>query len=199
MKKLTKVMMSCKPSSQSSKKKTPPSKFLGDVGHNFESNFRCITQKNATSDLGICRLTSFSMHQYLIRGNISFNSGPGITSFIRYIYHNDMEVPDFTEYRRNSVKSPNIRAIDSADQRRLFTYSILGLYGLTLMYGTKAHGLHYVMFLGASAEVMALAKIEINLSEIPEGINMTFKWRGKPLFVKHRTEEQIEIERNVSF
>ena len=40
--------------------------------------------------------------------------------------------------------------------------------------------------------MLALAKIEIKLADIPEGKNMTFKWRGKPLFIRHRTAEEIE-------
>ena len=40
--------------------------------------------------------------------------------------------------------------------------------------------------LTASADVLAMAKIEINLADIPEGKAMTFKWRGKPLFIRHR-------------
>lgn len=71
------------------------------------------------------------------------------------------------------------------------------LYGLGLAYGCKAHGLHYVYYMAASAEVLALAKIEVNLSEIPEGRMMTYKWRGKPLFIRHRTQEMIQRERSV--
>lgn len=48
--------------------------------------------------------------------------------------------------------------------------------------------------MSASADVLALAKIEINLDEIPEGKNVTFKWRGKPLFVRHRTAEEVDKE-----
>ena len=49
-----------------------------------------------------------------------------------------------------------------------------------------------------------MAKIEIKLADIPEGKNMTFKWRGKPLFIRHRTAEEIEqvqraIETNNTF
>ena len=40
-------------------------------------------------------------------------------------------------------------------------------------------------------DVLALAKIEIKLADIPEGKNMTFKWRGKPLFIRHRGAEEI--------
>jgi len=42
----------------------------------------------------------------------------------------------------------------------------------------------FVASMGAAADVRALAKIEVNLDEIPEGKNVVFKWRGKPLFVR---------------
>lgn len=51
--------------------------------------------------------------------------------------------------------------------------------------------------MSASADVLALAKIEIKLAEIPEGKSVTFKWRGKPLFIRHRTEEEISVEQSV--
>ncbi|NXS11606.1 UCRI protein, partial [Neodrepanis coruscans] len=47
------------------------------------------------------------------------------------------------------------------------------------------------------ADVLALSKIEIKLSDIPEGKNMAFKWRGKPLFVRHRTQAEINQEAQV--
>jgi len=40
--------------------------------------------------------------------------------------------------------------------------------------------------LSASADVLAMSKIEIKLDSIPEGKSAVFKWRGKPLFVRHR-------------
>lgn len=51
--------------------------------------------------------------------------------------------------------------------------------------------------MSASADVLALAQIEIKLSDIPEGKSATFKWRGKPLFIRHRTQEEIAISRAV--
>ncbi|NXP99367.1 UCRI protein, partial [Vidua macroura] len=47
------------------------------------------------------------------------------------------------------------------------------------------------------ADVLALSKIEIKLSDIPEGKNMAFKWRGKPLFVRHRTQAEISQEAGI--
>lgn len=52
--------------------------------------------------------------------------------------------------------------------------------------------------MSASADVLALSKIEIKLSDIPQGKNMTFKWRGKPLFVRHHTEKEIATEADVN-
>lgn len=48
-----------------------------------------------------------------------------------------------------------------------------------------------------SADVLALAKIEVKLGDIPEGKNATFKWRGKPLFIRHRGAAEIEREKSV--
>jgi ubiquinol-cytochrome c reductase iron-sulfur subunit len=42
-----------------------------------------------------------------------------------------------------------------------------------------------------------MAKIEVKLGDIPEGKNVTFKWRGKPLFIRHRTADEIAAEQSV--
>ena len=43
-----------------------------------------------------------------------------------------------------------------------------------------------------------MAKIEVKLGDIPEGKSVTFKWRGKPLFIRHRTPEEIATERGIA-
>ncbi|MPD00242.1 Cytochrome b-c1 complex subunit Rieske, mitochondrial [Portunus trituberculatus] len=68
---------------------------------------------------------------------------------------------------------------------------------VTGLYTAKSIVTQFVSSMSASADVLALAKIEIKLGDIPEGKSITFKWRGKPLFVKHRTDEEIETELNV--
>lgn len=57
---------------------------------------------------------------------------------------------------------------------------------VTGIYSAKAVVSQFVSSMSASADVLALAKIEIKLDDIPEGKSVTFKWRGKPLFVRHR-------------
>ncbi|PIY74739.1 MAG: ubiquinol-cytochrome c reductase iron-sulfur subunit [Rhodobacterales bacterium CG_4_10_14_0_8_um_filter_70_9] len=46
-----------------------------------------------------------------------------------------------------------------------------------------------------SASVLALATIDIDLSALSEGQQITVKWRGKPVFVRYRTEAEIEAAR----
>merc|ERR1711878_232965 len=72
-----------------------------------------------------------------------------------------------------------------------------GGLGLTAAYGGKSLVNQFISSWSASQDVLALAKIEINLADIPEGKAMTFKWRGKPLFIRHRTAEEIDVENAV--
>ena len=47
------------------------------------------------------------------------------------------------------------------------------------------------------ASTLALASTEIDVAAIPEGQIVTVKWRGKPVFVRHRTAKEIEEARSV--
>merc|ERR1711862_323832 len=73
-----------------------------------------------------------------------------------------------------------------------FSYLMAGGMGLAGAYGGKSLVNQFLSSWSASQDVLALAKIEIKLGDIPEGKNMTFKWRGKPLFIRHRTAQEIE-------
>jgi len=42
-----------------------------------------------------------------------------------------------------------------------------------------------------SADVLALSSTEVDLSQIAAGQSVTILWRGKPVFVRHRTEAEI--------
>jgi ubiquinol-cytochrome c reductase iron-sulfur subunit len=52
--------------------------------------------------------------------------------------------------------------------------------------------------MSASADVLALASAEFDISSIPVGSTLTVKWRGKPVFIRHRTEDEIAKETSVS-
>lgn len=64
--------------------------------------------------------------------------------------------------------------------------------GLLAAAGAKATVQDFLVNMSASADVLAQAKVEIDLSAIPEGKNVIIKWRGKPVFIRHRTESEIK-------
>jgi ubiquinol-cytochrome c reductase iron-sulfur subunit len=48
-----------------------------------------------------------------------------------------------------------------------------------------------VSSMNPSADVLALASTEVDLGGIDEGMAITVQWRGKPVFIRHRTEQEI--------
>lgn len=124
---------------------------------------------------------------------VSFSAPAGIC-----LAHTDIKIPDFTDYRRPETVDPNKSSQDSGDARRAFSYVVTGATTVVSVYAAKTAVTQFVSSMSASADVLALSKIEIKLSDIPEGKNMTFKWRGKPLFVRHRTEKEISTETAVN-
>ena len=47
------------------------------------------------------------------------------------------------------------------------------------------------------ASVKALASTEVDISEVQPGQSITVLWRGKPVFIKRRTKEEIDSARAV--
>jgi ubiquinol-cytochrome c reductase iron-sulfur subunit len=74
--------------------------------------------------------------------------------------------------------------------RRDFLYIATGSMGVI---GIASVAWPFVQQLGPDASTRAAgAPIEIDLSQIPEGQSITLKWRGQPIFVRHRTAAEIE-------
>ncbi|MDF0599386.1 ubiquinol-cytochrome c reductase iron-sulfur subunit [Psychromarinibacter sp. C21-152] len=48
-----------------------------------------------------------------------------------------------------------------------------------------------------SADVQALSSIRVDISGVSEGTQLTVKWLGKPVFIRHRTQDEIEQARSV--
>lgn len=48
-----------------------------------------------------------------------------------------------------------------------------------------------------SKDVLALGTIEVDVSELEPGSEMKVFWRGKPVFVRRRTDEEITASRDV--
>lgn len=141
---------------------------------------------------GQTQVVGSDLPRNVVRVSTGF-SGP---SQIR-LAHTDIQTPDFSDYRRDQVKRANAKN-SSADERAAFTYLMVGGACVTTAYVAKSMVSTFVSSMSASADVLAMAKIEIKLSDIPEGKSVTFKWRGKPLFIRHRTPAEISQEQAVA-
>jgi ubiquinol-cytochrome c reductase iron-sulfur subunit len=53
----------------------------------------------------------------------------------------------------------------------------------------------FIHSMNPSRDVLALASTEVDLSPIQAGQAVTVVWRGKPVFVRHRTAEEIQQAR----
>ncbi|GAA6009910.1 hypothetical protein JCM10207_002155 [Rhodosporidiobolus poonsookiae] len=91
------------------------------------------------------------------------------------------QVPDFSKYTK---------ATDQ-DSGRAFSYFMVGSMGLVTAAGAKSTVSDFLTNMSASSDVLALAKVEVDLTTIPEGKNVIIKWRGKPVFIRHRTQDEI--------
>jgi len=69
---------------------------------------------------------------------------------------------------------------------------MVGAAGMGYAVGVKNVIFDCVNTMSPSADVLAMANVDVDLSPISEGTSVTIKWRGKPLFVRHRTQTEIE-------
>nr|CAF03601.1 ubiquinol-cytochrome C reductase iron-sulfur subunit [Polytomella sp. Pringsheim 198.80] len=72
-------------------------------------------------------------------------------------------------------------------------FAYLVLTGGRFVYASAARLaiIKVLMTLSAAADTMALSSLEVDLSTIEEGSTVTVKWRGKPVFIRYRTEAEI--------
>lgn len=73
--------------------------------------------------------------------------------------------------------------------RRDFLYVAASAVGVV---GVGAAVWPLINQLNPDASVLALASIEFDISNIAEGESVTIKWRGNPVFVRHRTQAEID-------
>lgn len=74
------------------------------------------------------------------------------------------------------------------------------LYYATAGAGTVATGAAVwplVNQMNPTADVQALSSIRVDISGLEPGTQLTVKWRGKPVFIRRRTAEEIQRARSV--
>lgn len=86
------------------------------------------------------------------------------------------------------------QADDHAGTRRDFLYYATAGAGAV---ATGAAVWPLVNQMNPSADVQALASIYVDISGVQPGTQITVKWRGKPVFIRRRTPDEIEAARAV--
>lgn len=81
--------------------------------------------------------------------------------------------------------------------KRAFAYFVLT--GGRFVYASliRLLVLKFVLSMSASKDVLALASLEVDLSSIEPGTTVTVKWRGKPVFIRRRTEDDIKLANSI--
>jgi len=80
------------------------------------------------------------------------------------------------------------------ETRRDFLYLTAAAFGAV---GAGSVAWPFIHQMNPSADTLALASTEVDLAPIEEGQAITVMWRGKPVFIRHRTAKEIDEAREV--
>jgi ubiquinol-cytochrome c reductase iron-sulfur subunit len=78
--------------------------------------------------------------------------------------------------------------------RRDFLYIATGAAAAV---GTAAAVWPFIDQMNPNAATRALASIQVDVSAIEQGQAITVKWRGKPVFLRNRTDREVEMGKEV--
>lgn len=81
--------------------------------------------------------------------------------------------------------------------KRAFTYMVLTGGRFVGAAAVRLAVLKFLLSMTATKDVLAMANLEVDLSNIEPGQTVTVKWRGKPVFIRHRTEADIAAANEV--
>jgi len=106
---------------------------------------------------------------------------------------------DLTQYGSPDMGfvKDRISKSSSTDNTKNFNYFMLGNMRFVYATASRLAVIKFIASMNPSADVLALASAEFDISAIPEGSTITVKWRGKPVFIKKRTEDEIAKEQAV--
>ena len=83
------------------------------------------------------------------------------------------------------------------ESKRAFTYFVLTGGRFVYASAIRLAVLKFILSMTATKDVLAMANLEVDLSNIEPGQTVTVKWRGKPVFIRHRTADDIEKAKSV--
>ena len=84
--------------------------------------------------------------------------------------------------------------VSSEPTRRDFLYVATGMAAVV---GAGGAAWPFIDQMRPDASTRALASIEVDVSSLQPGMSLTAKWRGKPVFIRNRTPEEVKAAQDV--
>lgn len=94
----------------------------------------------------------------------------------------------------NSLKENENDGDEKGKTRRDFLYLTTAAFGAV---GAASFAWPLVDQMNPAADTLAMSSTEVDLSPIEEGQAITVMWRGKPVFIRHRTAKEIAEAKQV--
>src|SRR6516165_9285179 len=92
------------------------------------------------------------------------------------------------------VAHQNITQTHPGETRRDFLYLAAGAIGGVAVAATIWP---FIDTLNPARDTLALSTTEVDLAPVQVGQRLTIAWRGKPVFIDHRTSEEVKAAENV--
>ena len=83
------------------------------------------------------------------------------------------------------------KAAPATEQKSRRDFIVVATYAMGAV-GAGAFAWPLIDQMNPAADTLALASSEVDVSKIAEGQSITLKWRGKPVFIRHRTKTEID-------
>ncbi len=88
------------------------------------------------------------------------------------------------------TRNSPVSAHDTVEpNRRDFLYVATGMAGVV---GAAGAVWPFIDQMQPDASMRALSSIEVDVSSLQPGMSLVAKWRGKPVFIRNRTEKEVE-------
>ena len=136
---------------------------------------------------------STSVLKSMATSSRGYASGRGGTyeSAFRHREDGEFETTEFPEFP-NARGGGSLNAPGEGDAtNRTFAYLMVGASGISAAVGAKAVVGDVLAALAPPDEVLAAGILEVDIGSIPLGKTVILKWRGKPVFVRHRPADEI--------
>eukprot|EP00798_Chlamydomonas_sp_ICE-L_P024572 gene24572-10183_t len=109
----------------------------------------------------------------------------------------DISMSPSSKITYNELNHVRYEPVPVGEESRPFAYFVLT--GGRFLYASAIRlvVLKGLLSLGAAADTLAMSSLEVDLSSLEEGSTIVVKWRGKPVFIKYRSEEDINAMTSV--